>query len=41
VTFTGLQLPSLYDLATKLVETPATWRGVRLVPMDYENCHDL
>jgi Mrp family chromosome partitioning ATPase len=38
---TGLKLPSLYDLATQLVEVPAHWQGVSLVPMDYENCQDL
>ena len=38
---TGRKLPSLYELATQLVETPATWRGVSLIPMDYANCQDL
>lgn len=38
---TGRKLPSLYELATQLVETPANWRGVRLIPMDYANCQDL
>jgi len=37
----GRKLPSLYELATQLVETPANWQGVSLIPMDYANCQDL
>jgi len=38
---TGRKLPSLYELATQLAETPANWQGVSLIPMDYANCQDL
>jgi len=38
---TGLQMPHLFDLATQLDVEAANWKGVTLVPMDYENCQDL
>jgi hypothetical protein len=40
-TVTGLDGPYLFDLATQLdVEAPK-YKGVTLVPMDYEHCQDL
>jgi hypothetical protein len=38
---TGLEMPQLFDLATQLDVRAANWKGVTLVPMDYENCQDL
>lgn len=38
---TGLEMPFLYDLASKIDLQPAVFKGVTLVPMDYENCRLL
>ena len=38
---TGLEMPFLYDLASKIDLQPAVFKGVTLVPMDYENCRML
>ena len=38
---TGLEMPFLYDLTSKIDLQPAVFRGVTLVPMDYENCRLL
>jgi hypothetical protein len=38
---TGLTMPSLYDLSTQLEAEAMRWKGVTLVPMDYESCQDL
>ncbi len=38
---TGLEMPYLYDLASKIDLQPAVFKGVTLVPMDYENCRLL
>jgi hypothetical protein len=38
---TGLEMPHLFDLATQLDVEASNWKGVTLVPMDYENCQDL
>jgi len=40
-TITGLTMPSLYELSTQLEAEPMRWKGVTLVPMDYDNCRDL
>lgn len=37
----GGDVPHLFDLATQPDTQPATWKGVTVVPMDYENCRDL
>lgn len=37
----GQQVPHLFDLATQPDTQPAQWKGVTVVPMDYENCRDL
>lgn len=37
----GSDVPHLFDLATQPDMEPATWKGVTVVPMDYENCRDL
>ncbi len=38
---TGQEMPHLFDLTTQLDIEPTRWKGVSLVPMDYENCQDL
>ena len=38
---TGQEVPHLFDLATQPDAEPAAWKGVTLIPMDYENCRDL
>jgi len=38
---TGQEMPHLFDLTTQLDVEPTRWKGVSLVPMDYENCQDL
>jgi CO dehydrogenase nickel-insertion accessory protein CooC1 len=38
---TGLEMPHLFDLATQLDVVAARWKGVTLVPMDYDSCQDL
>jgi MinD-like ATPase involved in chromosome partitioning or flagellar assembly len=38
---TGLDGPYLFDLATQLDVEAAKYKGVTLVPMDYEHCQDL
>lgn len=38
---TGLDMPHFFDLATMLDVEAARWKGVTLVPMDYEYCQDL
>jgi hypothetical protein len=38
---TGQEMPHLFDLTTQLDIEPMRWKGVSLVPMDYENCQDL
>jgi CO dehydrogenase nickel-insertion accessory protein CooC1 len=38
---TGLDGPYLFDLATQLDVESAKYKGVTLVPMDYEYCRDL
>ncbi len=37
----GKRVPHLFDLATQPDTQPETWKGVTVVPMDYENCRDL
>lgn len=37
----GRDIPHLFDLATQPDIQPATWKGVTVVPMDYDNCRDL
>ncbi|MFQ5595045.1 MAG: hypothetical protein ACE5HA_12945 [Anaerolineae bacterium] len=37
----GADVPHLFDLATQPDMEPATWKGVTVIPMDYENCRDL
>ncbi|MBS1253492.1 MAG: hypothetical protein MAG451_02541 [Anaerolineales bacterium] len=37
----GRDVPHLFDLATQPDAQPATWKGVTVVPMDYDNCRDL
>ncbi|RME43526.1 MAG: hypothetical protein D6791_15230 [Chloroflexi bacterium] len=37
----GKDVPHLFDLSTQPDMEPATWKGVTVVPMDYENCRDL
>jgi hypothetical protein len=37
----GDDVPHLFDLATQPDAEPASWGGVTVVPMDYENCRDL
>jgi hypothetical protein len=37
----GHEVPHLFDLATQPDIQPETWKGVTVVPMDYENCRDL
>jgi hypothetical protein len=37
----GKDVPHLFDLATQADTHPAVWKGVTVVPMDYENCRDL
>jgi hypothetical protein len=34
-------MPHLFDLATQLDVKATLWKGVTLVPMDYEHCQDL
>lgn len=41
VAVTGLNMPYLFDLATQLDVEAAEYKGVTLVPMDYEHCQDL
>jgi hypothetical protein len=38
---TGLEMPHLFDLATQLDVEASSWKGVTLVPMDFETCQDL
>ena len=38
---TGQEMPHLFDLTTQLDIEPTRWKGVSLIPMDYENCQDL
>jgi hypothetical protein len=38
---TELQMPFLYDLTTKFDLQPGSFKGVTLIPMDYDNCHML
>ena len=38
---TGLEMPFLYDLTSKVDLQPAVFKGVTLVPMDYDNCRLL
>jgi septum formation inhibitor-activating ATPase MinD len=38
---TGQEMPHLFDLTTQLDIEAMRWKGVSLVPMDYENCQDL
>jgi MinD-like ATPase involved in chromosome partitioning or flagellar assembly len=38
---TGLDMAHLFDLATQLDVEAARWKGVTIVPMDYESCQDL
>ena len=38
---TGQEMPHLFELTTQLDIEPTRWKGVSLVPMDYENCQDL
>jgi hypothetical protein len=38
---TGQEMPHLFELTTQLDIEPRRWKGVTLVPMDYENCQDL
>ncbi|MGD2176520.1 MAG: hypothetical protein PVG71_01735 [Anaerolineae bacterium] len=38
---TGQEMAHLFDLATQLEVEAARWKGVTLVPMDYESCQDL
>ena len=38
---TGVEATFLYDLATDTESQPAVFRGVTLVPMDYDNCRLL
>lgn len=35
---TGLEMPFLYDLTSKIDLQPAVFKGVTLIPMDYDNC---
>jgi hypothetical protein len=37
----GVEMSHLFDLATQPDAKAITWRGVTLVPMDYEHCSDL
>lgn len=37
----GQDVPHLFDLATQPDAQPALWKGVTVIPMDYENCRDL
>ena len=37
----GKEVPHLFDLATQPDAEPATWKGVTVIPMDYDNCRDL
>ncbi len=37
----GGDVPHLFDLATQPDMEPATWKGVTVIPMDYDNCRDL
>ncbi len=41
VALTGLEMPFLYDLTSKVDLQPAVFKGVTLVPMDYDNCRLL
>jgi hypothetical protein len=41
VSMTGLDMPTLYQLATRPDVTPHSYRGVTLIPMDYENVRML
>jgi len=38
---TGLEMPFLYDLTSKVDVQPAVFKGVTLIPMDYDNCRLL
>ena len=35
---TGLEMPFLWELITKVDLQPAVFKGVTLLPMDYDNC---
>jgi Mrp family chromosome partitioning ATPase len=37
----GKDVPHLFDLSTQPDIEPATWKGITVVPMDYEHCRDL
>ena len=37
----GLEMPHLYDLATQTDLEPSKYRGVTVIPMDYDNCRLL
>jgi hypothetical protein len=37
----GLEMPFLYDLTSKVDAQPALFKGVTLIPMDYDNCRLL
>ena len=37
----GLEMPHLYDLATQTDLEPTKYRGVTIIPMDYDNCRLL
>lgn len=39
--FSGQEVPHLFDLTTQPNTAPAVWKGVTLIPMDYEHCRDL
>ena len=41
VALTGLEMPFLYDLTSKIDLQPAMFKGVTLIPMDYDNCRLL
>ena len=38
---TGFEMPFLYDLASKVDIQPAKFKGVTMMPMDYDNCRLL
>lgn len=37
----GRDVPHLFDLSTQPDIEPAIWKGITVIPMDYENCRDL
>jgi hypothetical protein len=37
----GLEMPFLYDLTSRIDLQPAAFKGVTLIPMDYDNCRLL